>query len=657
MLQHLLFSVLCLGFICSCSNKEVDAYREPTTEKLNATVKWLDTPENFQDKNYSNVFYTYYNSKIASKKIEEAAFVLEIVSLKKIHFANYDSVFTQAINQFSEKYSGYLSPEKSSFIYSYLGCVESDNGNFPKAINHFETIAKIKEVDYNSCKKKAYANFDLSFCYFSIGNQKLAMENSLKALYYFRKIDDAIGKGAVYTTMASINMATANYKLSNAYYDKAIYYFKQAKDTTNIFTIYFNKIQNFEESNNPNLYPFVDSVYHLLNESKFQNLSLKISIYACYVTKLLYENKLEEAKKILDIMKSDVESIQSTTSQDEYDIAVTEYEIKSKLKKIDVSRIKNLIPNFIENEDYQQLKVFYNTLKDIAVNENNYKVALHYEEELRNVTDSLASYQMKIKTAEFETKYQTEKKVQQIKLQKITIVNNKTTIALLGSLFIGTFLLVVVYLNRQKQTKIKLEKQHAQQFTKHLFEKTEEERKRIASDLHDSVSHELLSLKKTFEEKTEITNNKIDAIINDIRIISRNLHPVMFDKIGLKASVEQLVERTQNTNDFMVTTDIDYNSLLSPSEELQLYRIIQEALTNIIKYAQAIAAKITVQEKNKNIFIEIKDNGKGFNVSEKLSGNNAFGLHNIIERSRAIGGESKIISDKKGTVITIEIKK
>jgi signal transduction histidine kinase len=210
---------------------------------------------------------------------------------------------------------------------------------------------------------------------------------------------------------------------------------------------------------------------------------------------------------------------------------------------------------------------------------------------------------------------------------------------------------------RQKQKKLQLEKQNAQQYTKQLLEKTEEERKRIASDLHDSVSHELLSLKNSFEEKTESTNTKIDAIINDIRIISRNLHPILFDKIGLKASIEQLVERTQSVNDFMVTAEVNYSQKLSTSEELQLYRIIQESLSNIIKYANAIAAKITIQEKNNSIHIEIKDNGKGFNVSEKLNGKNAFGLHNIIERSRAIGGEAKIHSDKNGTIITIEIKK
>lgn len=175
--------------------------------------------------------------------------------------------------------------------------------------------------------------------------------------------------------------------------------------------------------------------------------------------------------------------------------------------------------------------------------------------------------------------------------------------------------------------------------------------------MHDSVSHELLSLKNSLDEKTEAANTKIDSIINDIRSISRNLHPVLFDKIGLKESINQMVERTQLVNDFMVTADIDYVANLSSSDELQIYRIVQEALSNIIKYADAIAAKITIAETKNNIRIEIKDNGKGFDVNQTLNNKNSFGLHNIIERSRAIGGEAKIVSDKNGTIITIEIKK
>lgn len=400
----------------------------------------------------------------------------------------------------------------------------------------------------------------------------------------------------------------------------------------------------------------IDSTYQAFIDSKDDSKILKIKLYDFKAENLVQQNKLTEAKKILDDLKPIVEEINSDDLTLEYKVALAQYEIKKNPNYSDFEAIKKALPTLITNQQYEKVNMFYGVLQSNAIQNNDFKNALHYEEEKQIIADSIGNIATREKIAELETIYQTEKE-QQIALQKTTIVNKNTTIALLASLFLGLFLTVVIYITRQKQKKLKLEKQNAQQYTKQLLEKTEEERKRIASDLHDSVSHELLSLKNSFEEKTEVTNTKIDAIINDIRIISRNLHPIMFDKIGLKASVEQLVERAQLVNDFMVTAEIDYSNSLSNSEELQLYRIIQESLSNIIKYANAVAAKITIQEKNNTLFVEIKDNGKGFNVSEKLNGKNAFGLHNIIERSRAIGGEAKINSDTNGTIITIEIKK
>lgn len=106
-------------------------------------------------------------------------------------------------------------------------------------------------------------------------------------------------------------------------------------------------------------------------------------------------------------------------------------------------------------------------------------------------------------------------------------------------------------------------------FTKQLLQNTEEERKRIASDLHDSISHELLNLKYIFRKDSATVNTKINSIINDIRGISRNLHPVMFDKIGLQPNIEQLVERIQQQNDFMVSTEIQYRN---PLQRLAMFR-------------------------------------------------------------------------------------
>ena len=130
-----------------------------------------------------------------------------------------------------------MPPSETTFLQSYLGCYHTEEGNFKKAIGYFKGITSVEAVDYQTCVDKAYAYFDISFCYFSIGNQKLAMENSLQSLHYCNQTDHMIGIGSVYSNLASINMALKNYKKGEEYYVKSIQYFSIAKDTGNTFTV------------------------------------------------------------------------------------------------------------------------------------------------------------------------------------------------------------------------------------------------------------------------------------------------------------------------------------------------------------------------------------------------------------------------------------
>lgn len=658
-LQYILVLIIAFSVFFSCQNKTTssETFTKPVIEILDPTCTWLKETSNYHKQNYLTRFYNYYEKKIAEKNFLSAAMAMEIVSIKKVHYYTYDEKFLTTLKDFSEKYKEEIPEKYTTFIDSYMGDYYCDNGDFKKSIYYFSKITENEPDDYYSCMNIANAYYDISFSYFSLGDQDLAMKNTMLALKYFNKADDNTGRGSVYTNLSSISIATKNYKLGEEYGKKAMGYYVKAQDTTNIIITLYNKIHNYEEAENPKMYPLIDSTYHYFNQIKYNNISLKIAIYTYYTKKLLHENKIEETKKVLDLLKPEVIALNSITSTQEYDVALAEYEVKKNKRILNIDIIKNAIPTLIENENYQIVLSYYDLLKEDALTKKDYKSALLYEHELRKASDSLASNQMRKNVLELDKKYQTGIKEREIKFQKNTILNKNITIALLASSLILIFLSITIIYYRQKQKKLTSEKTRSQQYTKTLLEKTEEERKRIASDLHDSVSHELLSLKNSLDEKTETVNKKIDSIINDIRSISRNLHPVMFDKIGLKSSVEQLVERAQSLNDFMVTADINYTSSLSSSDELQLYRIVQEALSNIIKYANAVAAKITISENSNFINVEIKDNGKGFNVIETLGKKDAFGLHNIIERSRAIGGEAKITSDKNGTIIKIEIKK
>ena len=653
--------VIVFSFWACTDKKEADSlYKKPPLEKLDATCTWLRKGGNFLKENYMSVFYKYYDKKIKEQDYHKAAKALEVVAWNMAGFASFDQRFFETVTDFSNKYRNKIPENITRFINMYYGDYYTDKGNLKKAIECYKKNTTIEVVDYESCYLKADSYRTIAWCNMNLGNLNSALENELLSLKYFKKTPNKETIGSVYIGIAMIYQSSKEYSKSEEFLNKAISIFSKDRKTnySNLFVALYNKINLYDRSMNyTKMNPLVDSVYFAFKKSKIKDPSIKISINTYYVQRILDQNKLAEAKIILDDLEPDVASLNSTVSTQEYRVALASLESKNSNGIKDTKLILEAIQQLKADQNFTRVRDLYAVLYNDAMNKKDYQTSMLYKDSMSVATDSLGTKEMAHKVAELDKKYQTQAKEQEIALQKKTIVNNNSTIALLVFGLIGLLLMVIVYTIWQKQKKLQLEKQNSQQYTKQLLEKTEEERRRIASDLHDSVSHELLSLKKSFEEKSEITNSKIDSIINDIRIISRNLHPVMFDKIGLKASVEQLVERTQLVNHFLVTSDIDYTGSLTTSDELQLYRIIQEALSNIIKYANAKAAKISISENNSTLMVEIKDNGIGFNVNEILNSKKSFGLHNIIERSRAIGGEAKILSDKKGTIINIEIKK
>lgn len=654
--------ILITLFLWSCNQQKDTAiiYKKPLPESLDATCTWLDKNENFNKATYMPTFYNYYNQKIKEKKFLDAAKALKIVSWKTSCFQWYRQSFLKTITDFSNTYRNKIPAVEASFIDFYLGVYYSDYGNYKKAISYFAKTTSFEVVDYETCYTKASGCFNIAWSYNCLNKQNLAFSYCLKALKYYEKLDNKSSLGLVYATFAEIYKNTKDFKNSEKSINRAIYYYSYDRENQegNIFSSLINKADLYNMMNDTvKSKRLIDSTFIAFNHSKVISQTLKITIYTNKIDNLLNENKITEAKKMLDDLKPIVIASNSVVAKQEYDLCLSTYKIKNNNGFIDTTKIIQAIPLLLENQNYSRALGFYSVLYKNALAKKDYKNTLHYYQKMNIARDSMESKKMANILAELHQKYQTEKKEQQIILQKKTISNNKITIALLAVATICLFLLVFGINIRHKQRKAKLEKQNSQLYTKQLLNNIEEERKRIASDLHDSVNHELLSLKNYFEEKADVTNRKIDSIIDDIRNISRNLHPVMFDKIGLKASIEQIVERTQVANNFMVTADVDYNSSLPTSDELQVYRIIQEALSNTIKYADAMASKISVTENNNTVFVEIKDNGKGFDVNNTLNGPDSFGLHNIIERGRSIGGKTKIRSNINGTIISIKINK
>lgn len=643
--------------LSGCGEEAPDrvVFREPKELYSDSTCKWLAGKDHFHDENYYTVFEAFYTKQLKEGDYATAAEALDAVANQEVYYLYFRDETRNTIESFAKHYGGHVPWTKKLFIPSYQGNYYATEGDYEKAITCFKRIIAHEPTDYATCLEIAYAYGDIGFSYLSTGEHELALKYSLKALMYFDKTDYAGGKGGVYDNIALVHLYTGNYSEAEIYFNKALETHRKSGHGDNLINTLHNKILLYQETGSPKKYYLIDSTYQLFKARDEEEESIEVALSSFYVDMLLHENRLDEAKTVLDTMAVLVAELQSENADADYAIALADYEIATG-KGIQVAVIEKALAAAEGYDDFQNQIAYCELLKDDAVLKGDYRKALYWSEKEKQASNSLVNEQMMVKTLELNKRHQTKQKEQQIRLQQKTITAGRTTNALLIAILL-TFLLIaaVVYL-RQKQKKIRAESRRVQLYTKQLLEKTEEERKRIASDLHDSVSHELLNLKHLIGTTEQPAGTKIDAIINDIRSISRNLHPVMFEKVGLAASIEQLVERAQSVNDLMVTADVDYRSSLSVSHELQVYRIIQEALSNVIKYAEAVAARISILETKDSLQILVQDNGKGFNVSEALSGGKAFGLFNIIERSHAIGGSAKITSDKSGTTISIDIK-
>jgi signal transduction histidine kinase len=223
---------------------------------------------------------------------------------------------------------------------------------------------------------------------------------------------------------------------------------------------------------------------------------------------------------------------------------------------------------------------------------------------------------------------------------------------------------------RQRQQKRILEVQHA--FTHQLIASTDAERKRIASELHDSLGQELIIIKnrallalediknkKYVKEQLDEISNTASQAIQEARGISYNLHPYQIDRLGLKKAIESIITRAAQTAAIAFASDIDPIDNLVPKElGIHVYRIVQECINNILKHAKATKGRVTIKRWNDRLNIDIEDNGTGFDTSEEIfQGKHGFGLHGIAERTRLLGGTMRIESNAgTGTRILLTIK-
>jgi signal transduction histidine kinase len=216
----------------------------------------------------------------------------------------------------------------------------------------------------------------------------------------------------------------------------------------------------------------------------------------------------------------------------------------------------------------------------------------------------------------------------------------------------------VIYWYRVRQ--LKREKEEQREFSRRLLSSQEEERQRIANELHDSLGQNLLVLKNKIlvaQEQNgargdlEDMSGLVSQTIEEVRNISHNLRPHQLDQLGVSKTIRAMIRKLAASSTIEFTADVDdVDDLLEGDEDIGLFRIIQESVNNIVKHSGSTKAAIELKRTEDGIFLTIRDNGTGI-----AGGEEGFGLSGMRERVRILGGVLEIRQAEGGGTI-IEMK-
>ena len=242
-------------------------------------------------------------------------------------------------------------------------------------------------------------------------------------------------------------------------------------------------------------------------------------------------------------------------------------------------------------------------------------------------------------------------------------------------LLVGTLLAVLavtllwVHLLRRR-----LERQQAAQlaFSRQVLERLEDERRRIAVNLHDSLgqillvikNHALLAIQRPPDEQG--LRQRLDEIsgvtsqaIEEVRQITHGLRPYQLDRLGLTQAIRASVSQASANRSILFASRVeDIDGLFDKEAEIHVYRIVQEAVTNVVKHSAATEAAVVIKKRSAAVLLSIRDNGHGFDPAKTSPQPRdlGYGLTGITERVRILGGTLTMDSRPGGgTSVTVEV--
>ena len=606
--------------------------------------------------------------------------VKRLVALSDLQFVPEETTpdFAQQALTISQKL-GFK--EGIAIAYKSLGSACETRKDYNTAIKYFQQALTAGE-SFNYEFEKVEFFSPLLNLYFYLGDYPNAMETISREMTFAEKMNDKRRIAHCNNILGYIYFKQENFTESEKYYGL---YIKNAKELNDSLLLshamgeisdVYTEEKKYKESID-NLFTTIRICEQLLAVPHPSDSNFIRGWAPQYHSKTLY--RLSKVYKMAgDLQKAlqySQQAIESTNQQSiiKYDIAsyyITAGDIYKDLKEYKKA-IDHLMYGLVISKEIRHRENTRDAAKYLSQTYallHQYDSAFYYYQLFTGLRDSIVNNETKMKIAGIQGQYDVAKKDKEIvRQQQIRNI-------LIGSFIFLLILLLLLYnryrLKQKNKTQQEYNRQQNELFNT-IVSTQDQERKRIAQDIHDSLGSVLsaarLKLSSLGEnkdsldadqvEKYQATLDLLDEASSELRNISHNIMPATLSKLGLVAALQNLIGKISSHPGMQISfTAHEFEGRIEETAEMSIYRIILELINNIVKHAAANKVTIQLIKYPAYINLVVEDNGRGFNYAKALEEKKGIGLGNILSRVEYLKGTIDIDSSPgKGTTVIIEI--
>jgi len=590
-------------------------------------------------------------------------------------------------------------------------------GNINNAIDVADRYLKLCDsLEYRA--RLAKGNYHMGNLVRFTSSKKQAIDYYKKSLPYYTSKKDSLGLYAHYNSIGSFYMRMADYDSAAVYYHKAIHVYENMGGEKRLGVLFANlgKVYHMlDDFDNARKYLTLSLEYSEKYENyrtmastitKLGNLSMDQKLYDEALGYYMRSESIHDQNKNMDVLGLShlyldygvvyrylnnfdlaMEYINKALRYyREHDIAegmiaawqtkayafMDRKQYKQALTYLDSCVLKSQLTG-----DMLRLKEALHTCANIYYESNDCKQAFNYLIRYYSLKDSIFSLEQTEIVNELLLKYEKEKdRIQMlekdVKILRINKLRNIYLFTGLGIFAVSIFLIIYIRQTARKnriiseQRIIQLEEEKKLLAARFLVEGQEEERKRIATELHDGLGVLLSATKLQFTSIKDVKpENKpliekatqfLEQATSDVRKISHNMMPGLLTKLGLCEALEDLFEKLEDTEGMDAVCEIQgAHERLPQNQEIMIYRIVQEMVNNTLKHSGAKKISLRINVLPSKLDILFSDNGKGFDLDKMLE-KKSIGLQSIISRVKFLNGTVSINSSPgKGTEFAMQI--